>query len=347
MNNVLEFETRAAVEQQAREWLIRLDGDSPLKEVESRSLHEWLDQHPSHRAELTRLAQFWNQANVLTELAVPFKRAAAISHRRRSRHTPLLLAASVLVAAVILVAWRFQLVTGASNGTYGTVIGEQRTIALPDGSTIELNTDSQAQVGYSPTERKIRLLRGEALFTVAHNALRPFEVYAGNAVVRAVGTAFSVNIAEQKIAVTVTKGVVEVAEVGSGPAIDSADERKRDTPPHKLGTLKAGQTTTVGNEPDNIQVQVLPEPELARRMAWQEGYLVFSGEPLSEVVTQVNRYSPMTLQIADPQLASIAIGGRFRIGDLGAVLDVLRDNFGIQSAQVDERNIRLSSTHRR
>src|ERR1700722_18241545 len=112
MNNVLEFETRATVEQQAREWLIRLDGDFPLNEAESRSLHEWLDQHPSHRAELTRLAQFWNQANVLTELAVPFKRSTTVSHRGRSRHTPLLLAAaSVLVAAVILVAWRLQMVT--------------------------------------------------------------------------------------------------------------------------------------------------------------------------------------------------------------------------------------------
>ncbi len=76
-------------------------------------------------------------------------------------------------------------------------------------------------------------------------------------------------------------------------------------------------------------------------MAWHEGYLVFSGEPLSEVVEQVNRYSPVTLHIADPKLATIAVGGRFRIGDLDAILDVLRANFGIQSSRIDERDIQL------
>ena len=78
-------------------------------------------------------------------------------------------------------------------------------------------------------------------------------------------------------------------------------------------------------------------------MAWQEGYLAFSGEPLSEVVEQVNRYSPATLELGDPKLASVAIGGRFRIGDLDAVLDVLETNFGIQAHRVDEHTIRLES----
>jgi len=348
MNNVLEFETRATVERQAREWLVRLDGDSPLDDLESRSLQEWLDQHPSHRAELTRVAQFWSQANVLTELAVPLKRVTRAPRRNPARHTPLVFAAaSILIAAVILVAWRWQMVTGASNGTYGTAIGEQRTIPLPDGSAVELNTDSQAQVEYSPADRKIRLLRGEALFTVAHNTLRPFEVYAGNTMVRAVGTAFSVTVAEREVAVTVTKGIVEVAEVGSSSATDGTVRGKVEIRSHRLGTLKAGQTTQVGENPDHIQVQQLPAPELARRMAWQEGYLEFSGEPLSEVVAQINRYSPVTLQIADPQLASIAIGGRFRVGDLDAVLDVLRANFGIRTTQVDERSIRLSAARPR
>jgi transmembrane sensor len=82
-------------------------------------------------------------------------------------------------------------------------------------------------------------------------------------------------------------------------------------------------------------------------MAWQEGYLVFSGEPLSEVIAQVNRYSPVALEVADPKLASRAIGGRFRIGDLDAVLDVLHTDFGIQSSRVDERTIRLEPSQSR
>jgi transmembrane sensor len=61
------------------------------------------------------------------------------------------------------------------------------------------------------------------------------------------------------------------------------------------------------------------------------------------LIEQVNRYSPVTLELGDPQLASIAIGGRFRIGDLDAVLDVLEANFGIWAHRVDEHDIRLES----
>lgn len=78
-------------------------------------------------------------------------------------------------------------------------------------------------------------------------------------------------------------------------------------------------------------------------MAWHDGFLVFAGEPLSEVVEEVNRYSPVTLEIADPKLNSIAIGGRFRVGDLDAVLEVLRDNFGVQFSRTDQRTILLQS----
>ena len=68
---------------------------------------------------------------------------------------------------------------------------------------------------------------------------------------------------------------------------------------------------------------------------------------MSEVIQQVNRYSPVTLEIGDPELASIAIGGRFRIGDLDAVLDVLQTNFGIQARRVNDQSIRLESERRR
>jgi ferric-dicitrate binding protein FerR (iron transport regulator) len=62
---------------------------------------------------------------------------------------------------------------------------------------------------------------------------------------------------------------------------------------------------------------------------------------LSEVVKQVNRYSPVTLELVDPKLASIAVGGRFRIGNLDAVLDALQTNFGILAVRIDEHEIRL------
>jgi transmembrane sensor len=215
---------------------------------------------------------------------------------------------------------------------------------LAEGSSVQLHTDSQVQVVYSGDSRKIRLLRGEALFFAMPDSNRPFEVYVANSVVRAIGTAFAVHLEGNTVDVTVTKGIVDVGEAGSAQTTTHPQPVEAAPPIPHLGRLKAGEMTRVGREEsDHLDVQRLAEPELRRRMAWHEGYLAFSGEPLSEVIEQVNRYSLVTLEIGDPKLAAIAIGGRFRIGDLDAVLDVLHTNFGIVAHQVDERSIRLES----
>jgi len=69
-------------------------------------------------------------------------------------------------------------------------VGEQRVIkSLTDG----INDDRLTQIlaprlNFSATVRRIRLERGEALFSVEHEANRPFLVLASAAIVRAVGT---------------------------------------------------------------------------------------------------------------------------------------------------------------
>jgi transmembrane sensor len=344
VGNIVEFGARTSIERQAREWLIRMDGDEPLSNTDREALREWIHRSALHREELTRLAKFWSQANILTELGVCLE--SETPERSGVRWVaPIAVAASAVLASVVLVWWGLHGLNGAVNGTYGTVIGQQKTISLSDGSSIQLNTDSQVQVVYSGEWRKIRLLRGEALFFAMPDSNRPFEVYVANSVVRAIGTAFTVHFEGNTVDVTVTKGVVDVGEAGSAAQTTVGPEPVVASPPtHSLGRLKAGEMIHVGSGgSDHLDVHRLAEPELRRRMAWQEGYLAFSGEPLSEVIEQVNRYSPVTLEIGDPKLASIAIGGRFRIGDLDAVLDVLHTNFGILAHQVDERSIRLEA----
>jgi transmembrane sensor len=328
MTNIVEFEARASFEQQAREWLIRLDGDEPLTATERAKLQEWMDRSPLHREELRRLAKFWNQANVLTELAVPLDREP--QDRIANRRMPALaIAASILFVSIISGWWWLRHSDAAINGTYGTAVGQQQTLSLPDGSSIQLNTDSQVQVSYADTVRKIRLLRGEALFSVTPDPQRPFAVFAAQGMVRAVGTAFSVRLKGSEVNVTVTQGVVDVIDLG----VPSGDSTR----------LQARQTTTFdsGSAVRSLAIEELSASELQRRTAWHDGYLIFSGEPLSEVIREVNRYSPVTLELADPALASLAIGGRFRVGDLDGVLDVLHASFGIRSETIDDRRIRL------
>lgn len=332
MTNVVEFEAKTTGERQAREWLIRLDGDAPLTGEELAALREWMARNPAHGEELRRLSRFWKQANILTELAVPLGRKDTV--RRSAFRQPALLAVmSVSAVSILMLAWWMLRPEGVANGTYGTVIGQQRTLGLSDGSSIELNTDSQVQVLYSDRSRQVRLLRGEALFSVAHDRSKAFEVYAANGVVRAVGTAFAVQLDDGGVKVTVTQGIVALAELASPPHM----QREART----LARLAAGESTLFANGSQSLDVQRLPPAELERRLAWHDGYLVFTGEPLSEVVEQINRYSPVTVQLADPGLASIAVGGRFKVGDLEAILAALQANFGIHARQINERLIQL------
>ena len=69
---------------------------------------------------------------------------------------------------------------------YRTAIGEQRIVKLEDGSIVTLNTRSQIKVRFERDRRRIDLIEGEALFEVAHDTARPFQVFAGTAEVRAV-----------------------------------------------------------------------------------------------------------------------------------------------------------------
>lgn len=346
MSNVVEFVARTAIERQAREWLIRMDKEEPLTAGDVEALQEWMRRSVMHRDELKRICKFWRQANVLTELAVCLE--SNTQQRKNSRErwaSTAAVAATAVLATVVLTWWHLQWADGKSNGNYQTAVGQQKSIALADGSSIRMNTNSEVQVAYGESSRAVHLLKGEALFSVTHDPKRPFEVFAADSVVRAVGTAFAVHIESSKVDVTVTKGVVELAEVSEQPRAAAAPHKRPENVSARtsLGRVKAGEMTSVNSGSDHIEVQQLAEPELQRKMAWQDGYLAFSGEPLSEVIEQVNRYSPVTLEIGDPKLASVAIGARFRIGDLDAVLDVLETNFGIRAHEMDGHRIRLES----
>jgi transmembrane sensor len=342
--NIVEFATRTSIERQAREWLIRMDGDEALSVSDREALREWMSRSASHREELIRICKLWSQASILTELAacLPPPATEQRTSRRMRWVATVAVAASVVLTSVILVRWNLQRLDEAVNGIYGTALGQQKTISLSDGCSVQLNTDSEVQITYSSTSRKVRLLQGEAIFSVKHDPKRAFEVYAADSVVRAVGTAFAVHLEGSKVDVTVTKGIVDVIEASSTQTRETRKPVEAiPTPAHRLGRLKAGEMTQFSSGTDHIEVLRLAEPELQRRMAWRDGYLAFSGEPLIEVIEQMNRYSAVTLGIGDPKLASIAIGGRFRIGDLDAILDALHTNFGIQARHVDEQNIEL------
>ncbi|HEU4626203.1 MAG TPA: FecR domain-containing protein [Steroidobacteraceae bacterium] len=310
------LKTADEIERQASEWLVRVDRDGGPET--SRALAAWLAAHPRHRAAFLRISTAWRRADELRRLAPPGAepdidllapdrppviesitepatsqgRAAAIPLRARTATRRLSvrvsLAAAILLAVGIgIVAWMYQ---RPESATYSTGIGEFHRIALPDGSSVSLNTDTEIRVAYTDARREVKLLRGEAQFEVARDARRPFVVAANSLHVSVVGTTFVVRMRND----TSTDVLVSEGRV----AIDSL--------PQTL--VSAGQIALIRDG----RVTMRSVDDISRRMAWTEGMLVFNGETLSEAVAEFNRYNRRRLVIEDAKLADKTIGGAFK-----------------------------------
>ena len=111
--------------------------------------------------------------------------------RWRVRFIVLLAFLAVVLAAGLLVSVHSERSGWSSTST---AIGGYRRLPLSDGSTLELNTNTEIRYRLSETVRELELTSGEAHFRVAHDFRRPFIVCARDTVVRAVGTEFTVRI---------------------------------------------------------------------------------------------------------------------------------------------------------
>ena len=278
-----------------------------------------------------------------------------------------LLLSSVFCAWLIFVAPNGNDIEGLSN-EYVTNIGEQAKHLLPDGSTIWLNSSSHVEVTYSENYRRIYLLSGEAHFKVEKDPNRPFEVYSEDRLVRTIGTAFSVYRRNDRIEVLVSEGKVELAIVDHTLVITPDDypsnqkqgltqtasfneSESADMQPaiitERLGELEAGESisilTTKNITIEDAQKDVikLENSDIIRKLSWLDGKLVFAGESLEEVVTEISRHTSMQIDVPDPALKKMRIGGHFKAGETDTLFDVLESGFGIQVNRLDENHVEL------
>jgi len=254
----------------------------------------------------------------------------------------------------------------STNAHYVTAVGELNTVKLADGSAVSLNTNSQIKVEFSEHFRNIRLVQGEAHFKVAKNDALPFRVYAGQGRVEAVGTAFTVYLREQDMEVLVTEGKVDLAvqssnssvvESASSPIISNDDLQGEPkayyvaVPVKQLGFLEAGQGATIltvrpndlALEQHDQAVKPMDVVTRKRRDSWRDGVLLFTGDSLEEVVNEISRYTTVSIEIVDPELKKIRIGGQFRVGDVDGMFAVLETNFGLNITRLDYDRVQISA----
>jgi transmembrane sensor len=215
--------------------------------------------------------------------------------------------------------------------TYTTVIGELRTVTLADGSRIELNARSKIKVKFDDSRRYVELLEGQALFSVAKDAARPFIVRSDGTDVKAVGTQFDVNRKASGTVVTVMEGRVAVSQ----PARERAISAGAGAAMSRV-LLSPGEQVTVTEH----TIVAPQKANLAAATAWTEGLLMFDSAALSEVVQEFNRHNMKPLVIADERLLDLRISGIFPATGAERLTRFLHERFGI-AVQEREDAIRL------
>jgi transmembrane sensor len=327
---------------EAAEWFVNCRSGA-LDDVARRKFDSWLRQSPQHLSAYLELAAIWDEApgldaerrwdtdTLITEAladrsnVVPLARPSIPTGPSSNQAPMRWLAASI--AAVVIGLAALVWVHLFREPVYVTQIGEQRSITLSDGSTMELNSRSKVRVRYSEHERAFELLEGQALFRVAKNAARPFIVTSDGTRVRAVGTQFDVNKKREGTVVTVVEGRVSVLTNVPDARVDPvAVEMSEPTL-----MLAAGEQITV----TDTATKEVTRPDVARAIAWTQRQLVFDAATLSEVAEEFNRYNQRQLVLRDPELYEFHISGVFASTDPGALLAFLRERAGVHVEETD------------
>ena len=322
------------IESQAATWLARSDAGG--EDGESAEFTAWLAADPRHRAAYLRLAAAWERSARLKMLRPEGQQIdpdLLLPVRPRSRWSlwqpPLAIAATFVAIAIAAVWW-----AGAIGGvqTYRTDIGGLSRVVLKDGSAVTLNTDTELRVRFGKVRRQVELMRGEAQFVVTHDTARPFEVSAGGRLVRAVGTAFDVRLDhDEAMEVIVTEGRVAFVD-----ASGSADMPGATATP---AMISAGESATADG--GKVTVRRVSATEASRHLAWRTGELSFQGETLTEAIAEFNRYNRRKLEVDDPSIGRLQIGGNFQALDVDSFVAALGRSFGIKAKTADDGTLVL------
>lgn len=322
----------------AARWTIRRDRG--LSSAESIEYELWLAADPRHAAAMQRSSAAWSLLDRIPESAAAPVLAAAT--RRRSFWHRSVVIGSLAAAAIALVAIRFasppalpasSLATSPAPAVAPAAAPRQHT--LSDGTVVQLNTGGEVLEQFTTAERRVLLARGEAHFAVTKNPARPFIVRAGNIAVRAVGTAFNVNLQAATVDVLVTEGVVQLNRLPAPVSAGAIAALSADLP-----RLNANERAVVSLAPSSIASPTSPAPaivvttatpdEIARALAWQAPLLRLGGATLAELVLEFQRRSGQRVILADPALAALRVGGRFRADDLAGFTHLLATTLDLE-----------------
>lgn len=309
------FRTRGRIRREAADWLSRLGGGAD--EAGHAAFRRWYDADPRHAEAYDRMAAIWSAAG---RMSAPPEGPATEERAPWSSRSGFALAAclagGIALISIFLLSSRW-LPDSASEPvqSFATAVGEIREVVLSDGSRLVVDSGSRVEARFTPSQRLLTLRDGRARFVVAHEN-RPFIVRAASNEVIATGTVFDVSLLQDRLAVLLIEGSVEVRR-GGGGGVETV---------HRLA---AGQKLVIANG-------ALAENRRATRgeTLWPSRMLEFDETPLREAVALVNRYSRVQLALGDERIGNLRVSGAYRAGDVSGFARSLATAFDLR---VDSR----------
>ena len=333
----------------AAAWLAQRD--DTFSAADAAAFERWCAADPRHADAVCRLERAWATLQPLRNFRPTAQRHPdrdlLSGPARPSRGVIFPLRAFAFAAALMLTLgfWAVR-TTSTSTLRYTTTAGGYERVILADHSVLELNGDTAAEVTYTAVERRVRLMHGEAHFTVAKNPARPFQVEAQGIAVRAVGTAFNVRLGAGEVEVLVTEGKVAVSPTETMTLASPPSLTRAETPPTLVPTLLIANerafVATTGPVTSPRVERIAPEA-VRTSLIWQGPSLVFAATPLAEVAAQFNRRNPIQIVLADPALATLPIGGSFRPENVEAFVQLLESGNEILVDRSDATRLVLRS----
>lgn len=301
-------------------WIVRLQ--KGLTPGEHERFEAWRGDPANARA-FEQMQAGWHLLNLPRQKGQAGALLALLDRRRQTRRLRALGGISLAAAACLAVFFALPAPKPEARniGKPPTMVLKPDKQFLPDGSVVELNAGADIAVDFSGPYRRVKLLRGEALFAVAKDPARPFVVSAGSVDVTAVGTAFTVKHGTDNVRVLVTEGKVAVSQL------------RPDAPPTAPVFVAAGEHLTVSATP--AQPQPVDPAQVAREIAWRGQRVEFTDTPLAEAVALFNRRNKLQLAVTDLTLADIRLNGIFWADDPEGFVRLLEDGMGVKAAPAD------------
>ena len=285
--------------------LVRLQGEA-VTEADWRAFDAWLTASPANAEAYDAALAFDQRLDLDARLAeraptaeTPVSNVVPLRQTRRVWvwSAGAAIAAAFVAGAVLMPASGLM---GGHETTYTTGVGERKTIALEDGTRIELNAASHMTVRFERKARHVTLGDAQAFFDVAKDPGRPFLIEAGDTQVRVVGTAFDVRHRDGQVAVAVQRGVVEV--------------RPSDATPFRL---RPGQGLSHAEGQADSRLATVAVDEIS---GWRQGRLIYRDQPLSQIVGDLNRLFPRPMKLADAKAADMRLSGVLIVDEQDAMV---------------------------